>query len=131
MTLSGAVGAPVLQDVVPTAGGPLAVLGTFVVLTLLFALTAHIAARYVLGDVPYSRALLVGPVPAGVTLLLQQYPTWAMILVGLVGDFLAIRLVYRVRAKLGTLITVVHYAVTVILSLTVTNLLFILSSAPG
>ncbi|MFC7155928.1 hypothetical protein ACFQPA_10725 [Halomarina halobia] len=130
MSFLRSIDALAVQQVTPTAGGPLALVGTFVLLSLLFALTAHVAARYVLGDVPYSRALFVGPVPAAVTLLLQQYPTWAMILVGVIGDFLAIRFVYRVRAAVGALVTVVHYAVTVILSLIVFFLIVTLSTAP-
>ncbi|MFC6731379.1 MULTISPECIES: hypothetical protein [unclassified Haladaptatus] len=117
-------------QVVPAEGGPLAVAGTFVLGALFYALTAHIAARYVLGDVPPTRALMVGPVPALVTILLQQYPVAVMLLMGFIADFLAIRFIYRVRLKTGGLIAVVHYTVTVLLALVLANLVALLGTAP-
>lgn len=118
-------------QVAPAAGGPLALGGTFVLLSVLFATTAHIAARYVLGSVPAWRAMLVGPVPAAITLGLQQYPTVVMILVGVSGDFAAIWAVYRVRPRDVALITGVHYTVSVILSITLASLIALLNTAPG
>ncbi|WP_332897680.1 MULTISPECIES: DUF7473 family protein [unclassified Haladaptatus] len=117
-------------QVTPAEGGLLAVAGTFVLGALFYALTAHIAARYVLGDVPVTRALMVGPVPALVTILLQQYPVAVMLVMGFLADFLAIRFVYRVRLKTGGLITVIHYTVTVLIALVLANLLALLSTAP-
>lgn len=118
-------------QIAPTPGSPLSLLGTLVLLSVLFAVTAHVAARFVLGDVPYRRALLVGPIPAVITLALQQYPTAVMIVVGIVGDFLVITYAYEVRYRIGGLITVVHYTVTVLASLVIANLLALLSTAPG
>lgn len=118
-------------QVEPTVGGPLALAGTFLLLSGLFAGTAHIAARYVLGSVPAWRAVLVGPVPAAITLGLQQSPTVVMILVGIGGDFIAIYAVYRVRFRDVALITGVHYTVSVILSITFASLIALLSLALG
>ncbi len=121
----------VFLQIDPAAGGLLSLAGTFVLLSGLFALTAHIAARYVLGTVPVWRAGLVGPVPAAITLGLQQSPTIVMILLGVAGDFIAIWTVYRVRLREVALITGVHYTVSVILSITVASLIALLSSGLG
>jgi hypothetical protein len=115
----------------PVAGGLLAFVGTFVLGALFYALTAHIAARYVLGDVPYSRALLVGIVPSAVVVLLSQYPILVILVVSFLADAVAIQQVYRLRARTAALVAVVHYTVTVLLVLTLRGLLSLLATAPG
>lgn len=124
------MGFPAVLQIEPASGDPLAFVGTFILLSILFAVTAHIAARYVLGDVPVTRALLVGPVPAGITLLLQEYSPAIMLLVGLTGDWLVIWRVYQVQPRQVFLITAVHYAVSVLLSLSIASLLALLGTAP-
>jgi len=42
---------------------PVSVLGTIVLFALFLSVTAHLAARNVLGDVDPRRALYVGPLP--------------------------------------------------------------------
>jgi hypothetical protein len=103
-----------LVQVSPTAGSPLAYLGTFVLLVGVYSLTAHIAARNVLGDVPLKRALLVGVVPAVVVLLLQQYGIVAFVL-AIAVDFVAIRYVYRLRLRTTALVTFIHVIVSILL----------------
>lgn len=115
----------------PTSGGPVAFLGTVVATALFFGVTAHIAARYVLGDVPVERALVVGAVPAiAVTALIRFPPAW-IIPVALVGDFLAIRAVYRLRYRTTGIVAIVHYTVSVLVALVVRNTLLLAGTAPG
>lgn len=120
-----------MAQVTPAGGGPLAYAGTFLLATAFYALTVHLAARYVLGDVPLRRALAVGTVPAATTLLLQQYGPAASIAVAVVADALAIHAVYRIRVSLTAAVTVIHYTVSVLLGLTLFNLLRLAATAPG
>jgi hypothetical protein len=123
------VALPIAQ-IDPARGSPLAYLGTFLVGALFYALTAHVAARYVLGDVPYRRALVVGVVPAAVTVLLSAAPIPVILVAAFLADLVAFRQVYRVRTTLAALIAVVHYTVTIILILTIRALVELLATAP-
>ncbi|MFC6772141.1 hypothetical protein ACFQDD_11550, partial [Halorubrum pallidum] len=53
-----------LQAVPLQAVTPISVLGTTLLFAAFLSLTAHLAARNVLGDVDPRRALYVGPLPA-------------------------------------------------------------------
>lgn len=117
--------------VAPASGGPVAFLGTFVATALFFGVTAHLAARYVLGDAPVARAFLVGTVPAVVSVALIRFPPWVIVPTALVGDFLAIHAVYRLRYRTTALVAVVHYTVTVLAALVLTYALALLETAPG
>lgn len=121
---------PVALQVAPEPGTPLAFLGTYVATALFFSLTAHLAARYVLGDVPPARALVVGAVLALVAVALVRFPPPVILLAALVVDFLAIRTVYRLAYRTTALVTVVHYTVTLLGGLVITYGLRILSTAP-
>jgi len=114
----------------PAAGGPIAFLGTFLVAAAFYAITLHVAARYVLGDVPIERALLVGPVLAVAAILLQRYGPAVVIAATLALDAFAISAVYRLSWRSTTLVAVVHYTVAVIAGITVFNLVALLSTAP-
>jgi hypothetical protein len=118
-------------QVTPTAGSPVALLGTLVLTALFFGVTAHIAARYVLGDVPPGRALIVGVVPAVSVTALIRFPPWIIILVAVVGDFLVVRAAYRLRHRTTALIVVVHFTVSMLLSLVVGGITLLLGTAPG
>lgn len=120
----------ILLQVQPSAGTLLALVGTFLVTVLFYAATAHLAARYVLGDVPVSRALLVGVVPAIVSFLLQQYGPAISILVAAGADLLAIQAIYRLRYRTAAIVALVHYTVAAILGITIFNLVRLLSTAP-
>lgn len=115
----------------PSAGTPVAYVGTFLVATLFYSVTLHIAARNVLGDVPVKLAFVVGPMLALVSLLLQQYGPAVVLPVTLVADAVAINLVYRLDAKLTAFVSVIHYTVAVILGFTLYNLVALLSTAPA
>lgn len=122
--------ASALAQVTPTAGGPLAYLGTFVLAAAIYSLTAHIAARNVLGDVPAKRALLVGPVPAAASILLQQYGLLAFV-VALALDFVMIRYVYRLRFRTTGLVTFIHLVVSILLLVVVLSAYRLAGTAPG
>jgi len=117
-------------QVAPQAGTLPQLVGTFVVSVLFFSLTAHVAARYVLGDVPIRRALLVGLVPALTTTVLIRYPPIVIIALTVVCDFLAIQTVYRLAYRTTALVTGAHFTLTVLTSLVVAYALAIFSTAP-
>jgi len=105
-----------------TGGGPLALVVTFLVAALFYAVTLHLAALFVLGDVPSQRAAYVAPVPAVVSLVLQRYGPGVVLPITFLGDLLAIRLVYRLRLRSALLLAVFHLAFAVILGLALANL---------
>lgn len=111
-------------------GGVIAIVGTFLLTVFFYAVTAHIAARYVLGDVPVSRALAVGVVPAVVSFLLQQYGPAVSILVAAGADLVAIQAIYRLKYRTAAIVALVHYTVAAILGITIFNLVRLLSTAP-
>lgn len=115
----------------PAARGPIAFLGTFLVAAVFYSLTLHIAARYVLGDVPIKRAFVVGVVLAGAAMLLQQYGPAIVIVTTLGLDAFAISAVYRLSWKSTAFVAVIHYTVAVIAGITVFNLVALLSTVPA
>jgi len=111
-----------------TGGALVSYVGTFLALTVGYAFTVHVAARYVLGRTPVRRALLVGAVPALFSLALQRYAA-AIVLVLLV-DLAAISLVYRISWKRAVLVALMHYAVTVVVTIALFNVIRLFASAP-
>ncbi|MFC4450832.1 DUF7473 family protein [Halorussus aquaticus] len=107
-----------------------ALVGTFLLAVLFYGVTAHIAARYVLGDVPIPRALAVGVVPAIIAFALQAYHPGVIILVSATADFFAIRAVYRLKYKTAGVVAAAHYTVSVIAAVTIFNLVRLLGTAP-
>ncbi|WP_232686926.1 DUF7473 family protein [Halobacterium zhouii] len=114
----------------PGAGTLTQFLGTLVAGWLLFSFTAHVAATYVLGDVPWKRAFVVGVVPAIVTVALVRYNPLVIIAVGLLADFAAVHVVYHLKYRTAGLVVVMHYVVSLALVLLAANLLALLSTAP-
>jgi hypothetical protein len=107
-----------------------ALVGTFLLAVLFYSVTAHIAARYVLGDVPLKRALLVGVVPAIISFALQAYGPAVVILVSAAADFFAIRAVYRLKYKTAGVVAAAHYTVSALFGITIFNLVRLLGTAP-
>ncbi|EMA48994.1 MULTISPECIES: DUF7473 family protein [Halococcus] len=122
------IGTAVLQ-VSPTTGGPLAYLGTFLLAAGAYALTAHIAARNVLGDVPLRRAGVIGLVLAVIVVALQQYGLIAFV-VAIAVDFALIRYVYRLRLRTTGLVTLVHVVVSILLLFVVLSAYRLIGTAP-
>jgi hypothetical protein len=114
----------------PAAGGPIAFLGTFLVAAIFYALTLHLAARYVLGDVPLQRAFVVGPILALAAILLQRYGPAIVIVATLGLDAFAISAVYRLSWRSTALVAVAHYTLAAIVGITIFNLVALLQTAP-
>jgi hypothetical protein len=106
-----------------TGGGPLAYLVTFLLAALFYAVTLHLAATFFVGDVPSQRAATVAPVPAVVSLLLQQWGPVVFIPVTLVGDGLAIAYVYELEWRPAVALTLLHFAFSTLLIIPLSNLL--------
>jgi hypothetical protein len=107
-----------------------ALVGTFLLAVLFYSVTAHIAARYVLGDVPIPRAFVVGVVPAVIAFALQAYGPGVVILISAAADFFAIRAVYRLKYKTAGVVTLAHYTVSALFGITIFNLVRLLGTAP-
>lgn len=108
----------------------LAFAASFLLVAAGFCVTLHVAARYVLGDVRLGRAL-VGVVPAlvvfAMTLLGRPLAGAA---IALAADVVAVQRAYRVRYRIAGLITLVHFAVSVIVAFTIRNVAVLLETAP-
>jgi hypothetical protein len=123
--------APVAQVDI-TGGGPLALVVTFLVTTLFYAVTLHLAATFFIGDVPSQRAAYAAPVPAAVSILLQQYGLQSSLLVGvailatLISDLLAVSFVYRLKFKSAIPLVLLHFAFAAVLGIALANILGVL-----
>ena len=116
---------------------PLAVAGTFASFAIFLSVTAHIAARNVLGDVPVRNAFVVGPVPAAISTLVAAFAADIPLLivagfgVALLLDGVAIRTLYDQSTRLAAYITFIHFVVSVILGAIVFGIWALSISAPG
>jgi hypothetical protein len=115
----------------PVAGSPTAVVGTFLLTAAVYALTLHVAARYVLGDISAKLSVPVGVVLAAVAFAGQRNHPAVVLVASVAVDLVAIRLLYETSYGLTALITLVHYTVVVLLGVTLYNLVALLSTAPG
>ncbi|RLM91002.1 hypothetical protein D3D02_04390 [Halobellus sp. Atlit-38R] len=115
------------------AGSPIAIAGTFASFAIFLSVTAHIAARNVLGDVPVRNAFVVGPVPAVVAILVTTFGVnpFVGLVAALVLDGVAIALLYEQTRRLSAYITFIHFVVSVILGTIIFGVLALLTSAPG
>lgn len=121
---------PVVLTTEPT---PLAVIGTVGLLALFFSVTAHLAARNVLGEVPVVTALGVGIGPALVSVgtPLLSVPGGIGVFVALVVDGFAIHWLYGQPRRTSVYITAIHVIVTVLLGTVLFGVLAIAMTAPG
>lgn len=127
VTPAGAPAAP-LQ-----AGSPLAVAGTVGLFALFLSVTAHIAARNVLGDVPLRKAFAVGPVPAAIGFVAAAFQLNPFLALGLalLADAGLVHYLYGQRATLTAYVTLIHFVVTVILGAVIYGVVALIGSAPG
>jgi hypothetical protein len=103
----------------------LAVLGTYLVATVSLVVTVHLAARYTLGDVAITDALLAAPLPALVLVAAARFdaiPIPVLILAFAILDAAAIRFAYDTDWRWTGILTVVHYAIVVIVGTIVAGL---------
>ena len=130
---AGLVPAVPAPPLVPLQLGSLTVVGTFLLFSLFLSLTAFIAARNVLGDVPWRRYLLVGPPVAALAFLGTAFdlnPVLVALAALLVDAGLLVRL-HDVRPRLQAGIVFVHVIVTVLLGVVLGGLVLLLGTAPG
>ena len=109
------------------------VVGTFLLFSLFLSLTAFIAARNVLGDVPWRRYLLVGPPVAAIAFLGTAFdlnPVLVALAALLVDAGLLVRL-HDVRPRLQAAVVFIHVIVTVLLGVVIGGLVLLLGTAPG
>jgi energy-converting hydrogenase Eha subunit E len=109
------------------------VVGTFLLFSLFLSLTAFIAARNVLGDVPWRRYLLVGPPVAAIAFLGTAFdlnPVLVALAALLVDAGLLVRL-HDVRPRLQAAVVFIHVIVTVLLGVVLGGLVLLLGTAPG
>lgn len=98
--------------------------GTFVVATVFYTLTVHLAATFVLEEASIFEALLVGPVPAAISvalgLLTQSTVPWAAPLavpmIAIPADFIAIAWSYDLERRMAALVTLGHFVTSVLLA---------------
>jgi hypothetical protein len=112
---------------------PLAVAGTAALLALFLSLTAHLAARNVLGDVPVRNAFVVAPLPAAIAVVAAalELPSIPAVLVAIAVDAALVRFVYDIDRRLTAGVTLVHAVVSVILGSIIFSLYVLVLSAPG
>ncbi|MFB6155832.1 MAG: hypothetical protein ABEJ22_08045 [Haloferacaceae archaeon] len=115
------------------ASDPVAVAGTVGLFAVFLSVTAHVAARNVLGDVRVRRALVVGPLPAAIAVAGTAFevPPLVNIAAALAVDFGAVRYAYGRDWRLSAYVTFIHVVVSVILGTILFALLFVISSMPG
>jgi len=111
----------------------LAVAGTAALFALFLSLTAHLAARNVLGDVPIRNAFLVGPVPAAIAVVAGalDLPSIPAVVVALLLDAALVRYVYDLDRRLTAAVTGIHAVVSIILGSIIFSLYVLVQSAPG
>ena len=115
-----------------TGGGPLALIVTFLLTWVFYAFTLHLAATFFIGDVPSQKAAYVGPVPAAVSILLQQYGLSSSLLVGvvivatLVAELLAVSAVYRLKFRSAAPLVVLHFGFAAVMGVALANVLGVL-----
>jgi len=124
--------APLQADA--TGGGIVAVLVTFLLTAVFYAVTLHLAATFFIGDVPSQRAAYVGPVPAAVSILLGRYGVESIgfvsaslgivivLLATLVADAIAISVSYRISWRPAAVLTGLHLAFAAVLGFALNNI---------
>ncbi|WP_410765985.1 hypothetical protein [Haloferax sp. DFSO60] len=110
----------------------LAVAGTFALFALFLSLTAHIAARNVLGDVEVKKAFAIGPAIAAVAVVSTTFGLNSFLALGvaLVLDFVLVRFLHGQPNRLSAYVVFIHFIVSVIIGVVLFGLLVILTSAP-
>ena len=125
---------PFVLQSTPVGRGLLAFLVTFVVATLFYAVTLHLAATFFIGSVPTQRAATVAPAPAAVSILLGRYGLESVgfvsrglgalivIVATLVADALAISRVYDLEVVPTLVLVALHFAFAAVLGFALANL---------
>jgi hypothetical protein len=112
---------PMQVDV--TGGGLFAYFVTFLLAWVFYAVTLHLATLYVLGDEPHQRAALAAPIPALVSILLQQYGPAVVVPVSFFSDAFAVYFVYKLGTRMTFILALAHYAIAAIIGLALYNII--------
>ena len=107
------------------------IVGTYLLLAGFLTLTGHVAARNVLGGVPFRRALVVGPPVAMLPFLLQRYFPPAVLLVAIALDLTIFHLAYRLKWRTAGFVTFVHVVVTFLASVVIGGIFYLVSRPPS
>lgn len=103
-------------------GGAFALVVTFLVTTLFYAVTLHLAALWILGDTPHQRAVAVAPVPAAIAIFFAPHGVLVVLPLSFLGAAVAIRQIYRLETPSALLLATFHYAIAVIVAFAFGNL---------
>lgn len=116
-----------------TGATPLALLGTLLLFALFLSVTAHLAARNVLGDVDPSVAVTVGPLPAAVAVFGVRVGLSAAVLLplALLVDWLGVRWAYDQDPGSAAYVTLIHFVVSVLLAIVLGGIMVLLASRPA
>jgi hypothetical protein len=117
-----------------TGGGLVALVVTFLLAVLFYAVTLHLAATFFIGDVPSQQAAYAAVVPAVVSILLQQYGlagggplssglgVAVVVVVTLLADAIAISFVYGLKATATAALTLLHFGFAAVLGVALNNI---------
>ncbi|OYR42765.1 hypothetical protein DJ82_01760 [Halorubrum sp. Ib24] len=112
---------------------PITVLGTTILFALFLSVTAHLAARNVLGDVDPRRALYVGPLPAVIGVVGGAFAVSEALLVpaALLVDGAMFAWSYDQPRRVVAGMTVIHAVITTLLSIVLFGITALLATMPG
>lgn len=111
---------------------PVQIVGGFLLLAVLSTFVANTAAYFVIGDAAeLRRAVVPGVAMATAMFTAVVLPPFAVIVIALVADFLAVRAAYGLPLRGVAMVTAVHYTLTLVLALFVNYSLAIYQTAPG
>ncbi|GAA0224229.1 hypothetical protein ACFFQF_09455 [Haladaptatus pallidirubidus] len=106
------------------------IVGTYLLLASFLTLTAHIAARNFLGNVPFTRALAIGPPIAVVPFVLQRYFGLLIIVIALALDLSLFHIVYRIKWRTAGFVTAIHVLVSFLASIVIGGIVYLVSLGP-
>ena len=112
---------------------PVSVLGTILLFAVFLSVTAHLAARNVLGAVDPRRALYVGPLPAviGVVGGAFSLPELLIVLAALIVDAVMFAWSYDQPPRVVAGMTLVHAVITTLLGVVFLGLAVLFAARPG
>jgi len=112
---------------------PITVLGTTLLFALFLSVTAHLAARNVLGDVDPRRALYVGPLPAVIGIVGGAFAVSEALLLpaALLVDGAMFAWSYDQPPRIVAGMTLIHAVITALLMIVLFGVSLLLSTMPG
>ena len=112
---------------------PITVLGTTLLFALFLSVTAHLAARNVLGDVDPRRALYVGPLPAVIGVVGGAFSVSEALLVpaALLVDGAMFAWSYDPPRRIVVGMTLIHAVITALLMIVLFGVSLLLATMPG